>query len=436
MLNICKVGLNYNLMNGINVRSITHCIRIFESMCKSYRTAEIVLYNSDGQVNELGLAIGSPVSFEIQNGTGGMYQMDSLVIGIPEQFSTDGIRKDQVTVVTATSAYMKDRGSLVQHSFVNQTITSAIQTIHNQYVGGPLTTVMESKGMIAKDIIGSYIVSNDKPFKAIRDMANRATYGGVSTGATMYFENKTGHVLGPLESFFSPIKVTAELIQKDTWGNYWRDLFAGSDTQSEKAIIASKLYQKEVDPETAGGGGGGGSGAALASAAQGKTVYDAAKRDHVVDRAAIQIGMISPYLAPFVGKYGGRQITHIMDSARNDLAVDPSTKTEAENAFSARVKNGTNFLVKFTIDSGFKTTVGEGVNVILMAPLRGPIATISGDLLNADLMHECYFDNREVMGTTTIRGVKLSDWPVDNLGAPPNNDRSFSPISSYGHFVY
>ena len=109
-----------------------------------------------------------------------------------------------------------------------------------------------------------------------------------------------------------------------------------------------------------------------------------------------------------MGSSAGLPLTNILtNSLKWPNATAPFTKIAAENAYQAKVKDGINYLVKTTIESGFEDsfTAGNRVTARLMAPLVDPHNTLDVTLLIADCMHEAYFDDRIVNGTTTIRGV-------------------------------
>lgn len=367
-------------------------------MCKYYRTAEIVLINGDGQVNQLALDVGDQVDFLVQDSRGQTYQMTSYVSAIPEMISTDKIRQSEVTVGTVTEAFLRDKASTVQSSHKNMPITTAAQMIHSMYIGTPLQIIEQSLGNIAQDQIGSHIVSGEKPATAIRNIIARANYASVNTGSTVYFENKFSHVIGPLEYFLTGSPIAAALVDRDTWGTDYRHMF-GFDS-AEGAILASKIYHKE--------GQASGAGDQAKTAAQSQTTIDQSKRFPVINDVK---KVLNPKFLRFIGGNGGGKIlTTITDAARNPLSTDPAIKALSEAAFKANVKDGTNWLIKTTIESGFKPmlTAGNRFSVTLRAPLTSQTGVYSGALLAADVMHECYFDNREVMGTTTLRGVKIS----------------------------
>jgi len=368
-------------------------------MCKAYRTAEIVLLNDHGQVTGIpgGVNVGDEITFAIQDSWGQSYNMTSFVTAAPDTINETGLHTDTVTIGTVTSAFMKDKASVIQHSAKNQTISSVAQAIHSMYIGTPLQVPVATTGMVAKDDIGSYISSGSHPITAIRDLLARGKWAGVSSGAGVYFENKTSAVIGPLEYFLNSAPVSGlTLKDSDTWGTSYKHMFGGDGAIG--AILAQKIYHKD--------GGEGGAGDQVKAASQETTLFDQGTRTRVM--AAIKSTNIAGLASKFGSGSGGIAIHSFMDKARNDQSTDPAMQAAAENAIKAKVRDGTNFLVKTTIEAGFSPlTVGNRVNVILKAPLQSPTETFEGILLMADVMHETYFDNRIVSGTTTIRGVKV-----------------------------
>lgn len=394
-VSICKVGLLSCTYNGKDIKLMTHCIRIYETMCKAYRTAEVVMLNDHGQVTGIpgGVNVGDEVTFSILDSWGQIYNMTSYVTAAPDTLNS-AMHEDMVTIGTVTSAFMKDKANIVQHSAKNEVISATAQAIHSMYIGTPLQLPVASIGMIAMDQIGSYISSGEHPITAIRNMIARAKWPGAS-GAAVYFENKFGASLGPLEYYLNESPVGLKLIDSTTWGTDYRHIFGGAGAVN--AVLAHKIYHKD--------GQAGGAGDQAKAAGQSTTLFSQDKRTAVMN--AIPSVNI-PNLAKFISSgSGGIAIHSFMDGARNNMSIDPALQAAAENAVKAKVKDGTNFLIKSTIESGFNDsfTVGNRITAFLRAPLESPTEVFDGTLLLADVMHECYFDNRIVSGTTTSRCV-------------------------------
>lgn len=413
MINLNKAALLALTIKGDpNYITLAHTLKIYESMCKPYITAELTLLNNDGNINPLQLQIGDPVYFVLVDQLGQQYELETFLTMIPQEITSEGIRQEMVTLVSATIAYFRDRASRAQSSHMNVPVTTAVADIHAQFIQTPLL-IEPSSGMIAKDTSGGAGAQMEKPFTIIKQLLNRAVYPAYPEAAVVYFEqhpfqSTPVHRAAPL-SLFMDGGVGAVWKQKDTWGTNYMHMFGAEE--SENAILASKLYKKEDEAV------GGSAGNIIASAAQAQTTLDQyARNPNKRDISAIY--KANPRLAQqFASKYGGQLLLNMFDQARTDPSSDPSIKTTAQNAFVAEVKARTNYLVKVGLQAGIRQTVGNCVELELMGG-PGPILAdagggrrdvsgtlVIGKFVIADLMHEAYFDNRVVQGTTTIRAV-------------------------------
>lgn len=400
-----KVRLRKCTIKGTDFRYLVNNITVYESMCKPYITAKITVVDNNNAVNTLQLRGGEKVSFAFDGG-GRVYEMDTYILSLTGETSTQNLRTQIYQISVASESYFKDRANLVQKSFVNMPGTAAVQQIHETYVGGdaPLNILMPSLGLIAKDTIGSYITANVKPFKAIEDIAKKLTYGAYKTGSTVYFRNRDEYVFGPLEHIFNTLSPVESFIQKNTWGADWKDIF-----NSYNAIIAASAVVNEDQV------GRGGSQAISAAMNQAHTIYDHKLKKTVIQKMGSQISagaalgnaMLSG-MKNWSKKHGGIVNVLQMDSSRNELSTDAAMNAPQEKLFQAMVKDSPNYIIKVPIQTGINCTVGRGVNAKLLAPhgdQNTGRTTVGGLMLVADLMHECYFDDRLVQATTTMRCV-------------------------------
>jgi hypothetical protein len=366
-------------------------------MCKPYITIELTLLNNDGNINELQLQIGDDIFFILVDQLGQQYQLLTHLIMIPQEITSEGIRQEMVTLVGATAAYMRDRASRAQSSDQNVPVTTAIEKIHDQFIKTP-RLIEPSSGLIAKDPSGGVGAQMEKPFTIIKQLLNRAVYPAYPEAAVVYFEQHQFqgnpiHRAAPLQKFMDA-PAGATWIQRDTWGNEKGHIF-GTD-KSENAILASKLYKKDDE----GSGGGASLDNLLKTIMQSQTVIDQYSRNPTT-REIVGTPNGPARLLPWASKYGGQLFINMLDQARNDLSSDPSIKTKLQSAFVGEVKARTNYLVKVGLQAGIRQTVGNCINLELLSGTN----VVVGKFLIADLMHEAYFDNRVVQGTTTVRAV-------------------------------
>lgn len=398
MIQPTKVRLRACAIKGVDMRMHCKSLAVYESMCKPYITSKFIIVDRTNMINGMQLMGGDPINFAFDGG-GEVYESEQFILTINGEASTQNGRTIIYTITAATEAYFKDRANLVQQSFLQQQHTSAAQQIHSQFIGGNLFVAMPSMGMIAKKDIGSYISSNVKPFKAIEDILRRATYGAYKSGSTVYFQDKEGHVIAPLEHLFATLAPQQVFEQRATWGSDWRHIFTATN-----AIIAAQTIIDENKNS-----GRAGSQQLAAASSQALNVYDMKDKGLIVSKAAQAFS--SGPMSRFAAKNGGIVNTLMMDSARNDPSQDPAQNRIQENLFQAKIKDGVNYLIKVPIQSGIQVTIGQGIDARLIPP-SGDQNTgynaIGGLMLVADLCHECFFDDRQVQATTTMRAVQIN----------------------------
>ena len=430
----------------------TNCIRVFESMCKPYITCQILIVDNNNIINGLNLEGGdqitfafdgvvdspSPVGFRRINqtaSTGGItssqpagvdvYSQTQYVLSIEGEQSTENLRTTIYTIYTAGISYFKNQGSTVQRSALNMTGTALACQIHNEYVKDGGLSCHSSSGMIAKDSGGGYQVDKKRPFKAINDILDSSVASGYSTGSWVYFRDRRGHVIAPLEHLFSTMSAQERFWQRATWGAVFEHTLGGTNEivgpttaaqDSFHAVMAAHTVVKEK-PGTGGRRGGGNIAAAAAGSLH---IFDISNLFPAISSAAAaavggSIGGSSASGGAFAGKGGGMQNVFPHNENIRDLAANQLKNIASENTFQASVKDSVNYLVKVPIQSGIHVTVGKGADAQLIPPfgdvpggrsdLGGSDQRIGGLMLVADVMHECYFDQRIVQGTTTMRMV-------------------------------
>lgn len=399
-----KVRLRKCTIAGVDMRLHVQNIKVYESMCKPYITSNITVIDNNNIINQLNLAGGEPVNFAFDAGDN-VYRQKQHILSVTGQPTEKNKRVQVYEIATVGPSYVKDRASLVQESYKNTPATSVAEKIHNTYLSGDagLINKLPSLGMIAKDDIGSYITTNVKPFKGIEDALRRATYGQYKSGSTVYFRDANNYVIAPLELLFRTAQPQYDFIEKATWGTSIDDIF-----NAHNAVIAASTVVKDgIKP--------GGSSIAKSAAASNQSlrIWDNKLKKFVQNQGAKATGVLSSIknVGSLVGKAGGVMNILEMDSARNPLSSDPSINRVQEQSFQATVADATKYYIKVPIRGGLACTVGQGVNVQLMPPVGDQNVSRhrhGGRMLIADLVHDCYFDKRTVMGTTTFRGVNVN----------------------------
>jgi len=408
-----KVRLRSCTLNGVSLYQYTQNIKVYESMCTPYIKCELTIIDNNGII--AGIAersssslAGMPVTFAFDDGETVYERTEQTVLTVDAQPSEANKRVQVYTIGTIGVSYLNDRKSLVQKSFVNTNATNAAGQIHNQYIGtdAGLRLLSASIGMIAKDSIGSFPISNVKPWKAIEDiLRNRVTYGSAAN-PTVYFRDRSSYVMGPLQDIFRQASPAVTVVEKATWGTTVHDMFVNA----HYAIVAATLIVKKEDAAQKGHTKIHHSAAA---AMQSLNIWDQAGSKIAMEFGAKATGIagIVTSLAGGASKLGGSMNNLIFNSLRNDLSSEPALKRTQEQAFMASVADADKYLVKVPIRAGLKLTAGGGVDARILAPAGASdrARVVGGNMLVADVMHDCYFDKREAQAFTTFRGVKIGD---------------------------
>lgn len=396
-----KVALRACSIKGADMRKHTLRISTFETICKPYLTATILINDSGNLINSLELTGGDPVSFVIDTGIGKMIESKQFILTVQESDQQgDNKRSKLYQITTASESYFNDRANIVQRSDVNIPMTAAAQQIHNQFVGSdaPLNVMMQSLGMIAKTDIGGFITSNKKPFKAINDIISRASYGQYKSGTSVYFRNMEEYIIAPLEHLFATMSPRIQLIEKETWGSDWQDTF-----NSYNAIIHATTKVEE-------GSGTTGSHETAATAKQAINMFDVTGGKEVIQQLGQMVGTTA--LSKFAkGRMGGLPNVLQMDTRRNEPSNDQGMNIIQENLFKAKVKESVNYYIKCPIQAGINIVAGRGFEAKLLPPvgdLNKGHNRVGGLLLAADVHHECNFASTTVQGTTSVRGVSIT----------------------------
>lgn len=408
-----KVRLRRFDLGGVSLLQHVQNIKVYESMCTPYIKCDVTVIDNKGILAALtedyGTLANLPVRFAFDDGETIYERKEQRVFSVDSQPAQEAKRAQVYNVTTIGESYFKDRSNLVQQSFKNTPATQAAQAIHNRFLGGdaPLNILRQSLGMIAKDTIGSFPVSNFKPFKAIEDVLRTATYN-IAANPTVYFRDALSYQLGPLQSFFQQAQAEVEVIERATWGVTVHDMFEAA----HYSVVSAAVLVDKADRDS-GTGGGARVGNLAAAAYQSENVFDLAQGILTKDipAKALDFASLLPGFGQSIGRAGGMMNVLLQNSLRRDPQHDPSIKRTQEAQFLASVSDATKYLVKVPIRAGLKMTPGKGVNARLLAPAGAEdrARPVGGLMIVADVVHDCYFDEREAQAFSTFRGVKVND---------------------------
>lgn len=396
-------------INNVDFTSHVNQLRVYESIKKPYLTAKITIIDNNNVLDNMGLVGGEPVEFSFDGGPETpSYDASLHVLTIKGQKSNESLRAQIYDVECIGVAYFNDKKALVQQSFKFLPGTEAIAKIHGQFIGtdAGLRILAQSIGPLS---LQSYIVSAQKPFKAINDIKKRLNFAGFQTGSCLYFRDAQSYVLAPLEALFAQLSAQQTFFQEATWGKNWFD-----EVRAQNSIISAVA---DVDYNDSGR-------TSMKDIAdkvsQEKKVFDFRIKDLAVNKMAgipgigavvgSAMSVASAVLSGGIGGHGGRPNYSVMDSAHLPAQLDPSNKAEAEQLYQALIKNGPTITVKVPIQSGIQCTVGKGADLKLLPPV-GDVNNIgpnmaSGMYMITDLMHYLCSDDRQMTGVTIFQAAK------------------------------
>lgn len=216
-------------INGIEFRNNFHVqeLRVYEDICKVYFTAQLII---EAHLNtfELYLNPGAEViiSFESpKTNAGSKIYTEKFRIYSYESKPREGdlVGSMVVTISLIGDEYYNDKTNTVQQNFSNIPGTAAASQIHETYMSenGGLDIRMPSIGMIGQDTYPHQVL-NKKPIKAIHDILDKSVFA-VKSCAPVYFRNKPGYVMGPLQHLLETSPNTNKFIHSPGQGASLRD---------------------------------------------------------------------------------------------------------------------------------------------------------------------------------------------------------------------
>lgn len=352
-------------MSGVDITNHVIMFNLYESIYKPYITIHVELLDNTpgGVIKNIGPKPGDPLvfSFDVVEDNGlfstKRWTYDGVVylLGLKGETKNDSLRSVHYIVKGIGPSWMKDQKTIVQQPFQHISATRVMANIHNSYVGGDagLRVLEESIGPVDKEV---WWAQGIKPFLAIEKLKSRANYASVKTGSTMYYRDRDGYVIAPLEKMFKTMANQQTFVQKTTDGIYITDL----ETSKQTIVAIHSL----VDENEMGRIGATRT-ASASSQAQGS--FNLKSKENKYEAAKSFISSVGGILRGGGGQHGGKPNYGVFDSHKMKEQA-PHQKARAENAYLAQFKNGVQFAVKVPINTGINVTVGDGVFLKLIPP--------------------------------------------------------------------
>lgn len=387
-------------------------LRIYEDVCKAYFTGQLVI-ETQLNVSELFLNPGSEViiSFEAPRSDGKSQRTrvytERFRVYSYESKPREGdvVATMVITISLIGDEYYNDKANTVQQNFSNTTGTAAAAEIHASYIGqnGGLRIGVPSLGMIGMTEYPHQVL-NKKPFKAIHDILDKSVFAGFKSCAPMYFRNKPGYVMAPLEALLVGAPITNNLKHMPVQGASLNELAFGYD---------NVIHFRPMSPagEDSGGGGGGVRAAEIDSFFKKASFFDVKSGNYLTNALSkfSAIGNISAAIRGKVkGKYGGRHIFTALDETRQTRSVDkngPGGYNTAEEALLARITYSEKYWVSVPLQAGINTTCGDRINVLYEIGIRPRPVKVQKTLFVPRLIHELRFTEGPNRDQVTVTGT-------------------------------
>jgi len=440
------IGASGNAPTQTNLVQYVHCIRVYESVCKSYITAQIIIYDNNNVIENMGIQPMDPAGFSFRSPPNNrIYGSDNG--GTAGPFHVLKMKGEQVPSTLKYQIYYidligpvfyKDKSQQVSQVWENATGTAAITGIWDQYLFGLPHDSLEirtpSVGMYGKEA-GSTVKEGDSPLTAIKKIMNEIVGAQYSqSGSWMLYRNRDNVILDQLENMMAPItanrtgriqQITTALdahgqqeyfLQKETWGAMPDG--AGWGSAYNDPNIYHGIIVAQVEAREGSGSGGRSSGLDIAGAFNTRQfVFDLGKGlpiQQPLQALGLSGGggldsqvlsMASTFISQQAGAIAGSQVTN---SAVFNNGTAPFTKT-GEKSYSAIVKDSPQLVLKVPLQTGLNVTVGGGIWAQLTPP-SGGINTagylLAGAWMVTDLVHEIFTDMRDSQATTSMQCVK------------------------------
>lgn len=236
-LNTCTIGgFENQLANEVHFH--VSKIQIFEDHCKPYFTAQLVIETYDHNhewflypTSEVFLDFTCPSSDPSFVST--RYRERFRVYSYESEQMPYGQQmvRIQHTISLMGQEFYNDRHNYVNQLDFNTTATDVARKIHNNFVkaeNGNLRVTVPSSGMIGSEQIPNKLI-NQKPFTAINQILGRATWTRYPSCAPVYFRNKQGHVIGPLQQIMESAAPNMTFTEYPGAAQSWMAEFQGRE---------------------------------------------------------------------------------------------------------------------------------------------------------------------------------------------------------------
>jgi len=391
-------------VKGFPITGFVQCVRVYETLCKPYLTAQLIIIDNDNLIDNLAIKGMDEVFFSFDSPPNtDVYEQTMYVLQMSAHQSPTNIKTQIYEMDLIGFAYFNDKGNLVQRSIGQEAGTAVIGDIWESYLAqkdADISIPVQSDGFIGSETEKSSL-DHMKPFAAIDKVRKYLKFDSPS----IFYRDRYIANLVPFSYLFSNQGSQQTYIQKETWGiNFF-------DPNIYQAIIVAEA---DVDKNFNGEGLGGAGGAKdiAKTAQQGISVFNEIFGILSKHQPMQSIGGALGGLASSISsKLGGSPNIMATNPFRFMPGTAPDTKAMNDQQYAAESKNGPQLKIKVPLQTGLFATVGKGITAKLLpssGDFFGGVNNLSGWWLVKDICHELYTDKRDVKATTTMQCIRKS----------------------------
>ncbi len=406
-LNFCSINSIASIGFDNSVNFVVRDIKIFEDHCKPYFTAQMTIETYQHAHD----AFIFPTAEVIIDMTSNSSDRSFPSAKYRERFRIFSHESSEAkdneftvrhihTLSLMGQEYYNDKHNNVIQSDGTTTGTSAVQKIHSNYVqsNGGLKVVAASRGLIGSDRMPHQSM-NVKPFKAINDILDKCTWAQYKTCAPVYFRNKNGHVVAPLQALLEQSPLGLNFVENQNQGN-----------QTLKYLGTAAGYQAilSIKPLAPSGEASSGIKASEVSGLMKGISYFESKSgqfNNVGNKINSLLGnfssvpglqaKIQPMLREaYKGNRGGGMLFNIINEIMQHRSIakgGPGGYAAAQEALVTALTYADKYWVSVPGQSGFKVTCGDKIRVNYQTVNNGKSRNTVRNLYVARLVHNIKF---------------------------------------------
>lgn len=387
-LRSCVIGNTPDIEDNGKENFSVHSLRIYEDICKPYFTGQLIIEDQINQTDPyLYPATEVVISWMVQP-TNKSYTEKFRVYSIESKPKNNDLYAGiLITINIIGDEYYNDTQNTVMRNFKNITAVQAAKQIHDEYMSenGSMDT-KDSTGMIGKDKHPHQIL-NMKPIKAIHDLLDKAVKG---TSAFVYFRNKPGYVIAPLEELLTSTPILENFIHKPGAGDSLTDVLVGYNNVIHFRPMAPPSQETAQGIRSV----------ELDSLMKTSSFFDMKSGNYkqnvsgLADRAN-GLKSLKDLGKTIFGQsvktqFGAQMLFNAINEDRQDRTVDkngPAGHKAKEEAFIASLSYSKKYWISVPMQSGINVTIGNRINCVYPVGNR-PMAKT---LFVARLIHELQF---------------------------------------------